>query len=142
MLRLIALTLLGLGVVASSCTPLQEKQRSVLMAPSEELPPDLQHAAVVVRDAYRFAAANPDVLRALPCYCGCGGMGHTSSYACFVAGESADGNLRFDGHALGCSICVEIARDALLLLERGESIPTIRAHVENSYAQYGPSNLP
>jgi hypothetical protein len=74
---------------------------SVEMAPFSELPPRVQEAPVTVQEAYRFALANPDLLQQIPCYCGCGGVGHTSNYACYVAGEQDDGSVAFDYHALG-----------------------------------------
>ena len=102
----------------------------------------MQQAPRTVREAYQFAVANPEVLKQLPCYCGCGGMGHTSNYACYVAGEEADGSLKFDGHALGCSICVDITQDAMRMLEDGQSVPEIRAYVDQTYSRFGPSNMP
>src|SRR5512143_2720276 len=76
------------------------------MIPIAQMPLDVQGAPAVVREAYQFAAANPDVMKNIPCYCGCGSLGHTSNYSCYVAGEYADRSLKFDNHALGCSICV------------------------------------
>ncbi len=112
------------------------------MAAMEDMPHGVQAAPLVVSDAYRFAAANPDVLTQLPCYCGCGNMGHTSNYACYVGGENADGSLVFDNHALGCSICVDITVDAMRMLDEGKSLPEIRAYVDQTYSPFGPSNMP
>jgi hypothetical protein len=78
------------------------------MLPSDRLPTQLQSAPTSVREAYRFAAANPDLMKQIPCYCGCGAVGHTSNYACYVSGQGAQGQLAFEFHALGCSICVDI----------------------------------
>lgn len=112
----------------------------VKMAPLSEMPQQVQRAAVSVQEAYRFAVANPEVDGAIPCYCGCGGMGHRSNYACFV--KSVDGGqITFDGHALGCSICVDIALDARRLMGEGKSVQEIRAYVDATYAKYGPSNM-
>ncbi len=110
------------------------------MAPLDEMPQAVQDAPKAVRESYRFAIANPEVLRQLPCYCGCGGMGHTSNYSCY-ASTTQDGALRFDGHALGCSICVDITLDAVRLLEEGRDMPEIRAYVDAEYSRYGPSNM-
>jgi hypothetical protein len=112
------------------------------MASMTDMPADVQAAPVNVQEAYRFAAANPDVLTHIPCYCGCGAMGHTSNYACYVSGENDDGGLAFDTHALGCSICVDITQDTMRLLRDGKSVPEIQAYVDQTYAQYGPSNMP
>ena len=112
------------------------------MAPMEEMPAEVHAAPKVVQEAYQFAAANQDVLEKLPCYCGCGGMGHTSNYACYVAEENADGSLNYDGHALGCSICVDITRDAMRMLDDGKTIDEIYTYVDFTYSQFGPSNFP
>lgn len=112
------------------------------MAPLEQMPAEVQAAPPAVREAYQFAVANPETMQALPCYCGCGPIGHTSNYACYVSGEKADGSLEFDAHALGCSICVDITQDAMRLLKQGKSVPEVRTYVDSTYAQYGPSNMP
>lgn len=108
----------------------------------EHMPPEVQSAPVVVQQAYQFAAANPDVMQAIPCYCGCGSIGHTSNYSCYVSGQNADGGLKFDNHALGCSICVDITQDAMRLLREGRNPQEIRAYVDDTYGKYGTSNMP
>jgi len=110
------------------------------MAPLDEMPQAVQDAPQAVRESYQFAIANPGVLRQLPCYCGCGGMGHTSNYSCY-ANTAPDGALEFDGHALGCSICVDITLDAVRMLKEGRDMSEIRAYVDAEYSRYGPSNM-
>ncbi len=110
------------------------------MASLDIMPPAVLKAPKVVREAYQFAVANPHVLSEIPCYCGCGGMGHTSNYSCFV-GVKDDGSKQFDGHALGCSICVDIARDAMRMTKRGAGVPAIRLYVDAAYSKFGPSNM-
>lgn len=52
-------------------------------------------------EAYEFAVANQDVLKYIPCYCGCGELdGHDSNLDCFIKSGSGD-NLVFDDHATG-----------------------------------------
>ena len=105
-------------------------------------PAEVREAPRVVRQAYAFAHDHPDILNAIPCYCGCGAIGHTSNYACYISGREADGTITYDLHALGCSICVDITQDAGRLLEDGLSTAEIRAYVDSTYARYGPSNMP
>lgn len=112
------------------------------MAAMDQMPADVQAAPATVREAYQFAVANPDVLQQFPCYCGCGSMGHTSNYACYVAGRDVTGAIEYDSHALGCSICVDITQDAMRLLREGKSMPEIRTYVDDNYSRYGPSNIP
>jgi hypothetical protein len=111
------------------------------MADLAHMPHSVQSAPVPVREAYQFAVANPEVLKALPCYCGCGAMGHTSNYDCYVAGVDGQ-TVTYDEHALGCSICVDITQDAMRLLRQGQSVDQIREYVDANYARYGPSNIP
>jgi Protein of unknown function with PCYCGC motif len=112
------------------------------MASMNQMPVDVQKAPPVVQQAYQFAFANPQVLKQLPCYCGCGGMGHTSNYSCYVKEVSTDGKIEFDAHALGCSICVDITQDTMRMLKAGKSVSEIRVFVDDTYSQYGPSNMP
>jgi hypothetical protein len=118
------------------------KDETLKMLPVAELPADIRAAPLTVQQAYQFAATNPDVLGQIPCYCGCGAMGHTSNYACYVAGQDQDGTIQFDNHALGCSICVDITLDAMRLLKEGKAVDDIRGYVDNTYSQFGPSNMP
>jgi hypothetical protein len=108
------------------------------MAPLTDMPADVQQAPVTVQQAYQFAVANPEILKQIPCYCGCGAMGHTSNYACYVAETDADGEIVFDNHALGCSICVDISQDTMRLLDQGKEVSEIFAYVDRSYARFGP----
>lgn len=108
------------------------------MAAMSELSMSVQQAPVRVQEAYQFAVANPEITQAIPCYCGCGAMGHISNYSCFVAEEAADGTLTFDEHALGCGICVDIAQDTMRLLDEGMSVDQIFADINGRYARFGP----
>ncbi len=132
---LLGLLLAGLSACAGA------SGRAYPLAPVDVLPEQVRQAPVPVQEAYRFAVANPEVLTQLPCYCGCGAMGHTSNYACYVAGENPDGTLQFDDHALGCSICVDITQDAMRMLDEGKSLDEIRAYVDRTYSRFGPSNM-
>lgn len=113
-----------------------------LMAPMSAMPTEVRAAPASVQEAYRFAAANPEILQQIPCYCGCGAMGHTSNYDCYVSSIGADGKITYDNHALGCGICVDITQDVMRLLSQGKSVPEIRAYIDQTYSQYGPSNIP
>lgn len=111
------------------------------MAPINQMPLWVQRAAVAVREAYQFTVANTEVVRQIPCYCGCGSMGHTSNASCYLSDAAAGERSVFDSHALGCSICVDITQDVMRLMRRGEDLAEIRAFVDGTYARYGPSNI-
>jgi len=112
----------------------------VKLAPVSELPDDVRKLALNVQQGYQFAVANPDVLKQLPCYCGCGSMDHDSNYSCYVSDE-AGGKVVFDSHATGCSICVDITHDAMRGLATGKTVAQIKTEVDATYSQYGPSNM-
>ncbi|MBA4071172.1 MAG: hypothetical protein C0497_04945 [Gemmatimonas sp.] len=133
-----ALSSILIGCSGSSSTTTDHAPKMASMA----MMPDAVHsAAAVTQEAYQFAVANPQILQSIPCYCGCGGMGHTSNYSCYVQRVGNAGALVFDTHALGCSICVDITQDAMRLSKQGKSLPEIKAYVHDTYARFGPSNM-
>ena len=138
---LVLMLTISLSLFAAACSG-QETTRSYELASLTGMPLDVQKAPATVQQAYQFAVANPEVLTQLPCYCGCGGMGHTSNYSCYVADNDPDNNPTFDGHALGCSICVDITQDAMRMLDDGKSIAEIQVYVDQTYSRFGPSNMP
>ena len=133
-IALIALT--GL----SACSA--QSESDLHMMPMDDLPAEVQSAPVTVQQAYQFAAANPDVMKDIPCYCGCGDIGHTSNYACYVSHVDDTGTITFDNHALGCSICVDITQDVMRMMRKGKNVQEARAYIDATYAKYGPSNIP
>jgi Protein of unknown function with PCYCGC motif len=91
--------------------------------------------AEVVRQAYEFAARQPDVLKYVPCFCGCERGGHKGNDNCFVAGRDAKGQVTaWDTHGLGCEICIDVAQQAMQMHNSGASLPEIRAAVDKRYA--------
>ena len=63
-------------------------------SPYAAAPPD------IVRAVYEFAARRPDVLRYVPCFCGCERNGHQDNEDCFVASRGEDGRPQWDTHGL------------------------------------------
>lgn len=110
------------------------------MAPLSQMSAEVQQAPASVQAAYRFNVANPAIMQHIPCYCGCGAVGHKSNYDCYVTSDQG-GTITFDQHALGCGICVDITRDAMRMTGQGKSPQAIKAYVDQTYSQYGPSNM-
>jgi hypothetical protein len=48
---------------------------------------------------YRFAVDRPDVLQYMPCFCGCGRLGHRDNRHCYVKAEHPDGTITYTSHA-------------------------------------------
>lgn len=130
-----------LTTAVSACST-QSQSSDLHMMSMDEMPADVRSAPVTVQTAYQFSTANPDLMKDIPCYCGCGNIGHTSNYDCYVSGVDDKGNITFDNHALGCSICVDITQDVMRMLREGKSPQDARAYVDATYAKYGPSNIP
>lgn len=128
------------AAILPACSALEPD--SLHMIPVSQLPAEVQAAPLTVRTAYQFAAGNPDLMQHIPCYCGCGDIGHGSNYECYVSRVDASGNITFDNHALGCSICVDITLDVMRMLEDGKSQEEARAYIDATYSRYGPSNFP
>jgi hypothetical protein len=126
----------------SACSPSKSSDVHLYMLPMEQMPAEVQSAPATVQEAYQFAAINPDVMKDIPCYCGCGSVGHKSNYDCYLADGDAKSNFTFDNHALGCSICVDITQDVMRMLRDGKSPQDARAYIDATYAKYGPSNIP
>ena len=68
------------------------------LAPVSQLSDKVRAAPPLVQEAYRFAIANPEILSQLPCYCGCGNMGHESDLDCFVEEFNPDGTVAVFGY--------------------------------------------
>jgi hypothetical protein len=114
-----------------------QNDKNLNMTPLDQMPEQVKSAPVIVQQAYQFATANPEVMQGIPCYCGCGSIGHTSNYSCYI-NDSGD----FDDHALGCSICVDITQDAMRLLRQGKKVTEVKTYVDANYSKYGTSNMP
>jgi hypothetical protein len=77
----------------------------------------------------------------LPCYCGCGSVGHKSNFNCFFK-KFEDGSLYTDLHGENCETCLEITRSYLKQKAAGKSLPEIRDNVEKQYSGSKPTDTP
>ncbi|HEY3344720.1 MAG TPA: PCYCGC motif-containing (lipo)protein [Anaerolineaceae bacterium] len=133
-LLLVILLTLTSSLSACSAKPAASSADSPDMAAMSGMPDSVKSAPTVVSDAYRFAVAHPDAVKNVPCYCGCGASGHTSNYSCYVQEVKDDGQIVFDSHALGCTICVDITQDVMRLTKAGKSPGEIRAAIDATYS--------
>ena len=125
----------------TACAPRSQDDHAVQMGNMSDLPAAMAKAPARVRDSYRYAMTNPEPLQNVPCYCGCGPLGHNDNYDCYIKGTDANGKFIFDDHALGCQICVEITQDVLRYTKSGMSPEKIRAAIDKTYSPRGPSNM-
>lgn len=136
-LAILMAALLAAGCGGGAPTP------QVTLAPASELPDDLRGVPANVQEAYRFAVANQELLSQIPCFCGCGAVGHKSNLGCYITEDGQPGSVvEYDNHALGCGICVDITRDVMTMLPEGKTVEQMRAIIIDRYGSFGPSTDP
>ena len=99
----------------------------------------------VVQQVFEFAARHPEVLSYVPCYCGCENprLGHKGNHDCFVKSRAANGMVtEWEPHGIGCQICIDVGREAMLMFNSGSSVTSIRAAIEKKYGAYFGSSTP
>ena len=122
------------AVPAAQMRPAQ----SFAVAPDMPLVPGNIATAVrpaeVVKAAYLFAAQHPEVLKYVPCFCGCEADGHTDNDACFVKRRDAKGNVtEWEPHGFGCAVCIDVGREAMMMYRSGADPAAIRASIERTW---------
>ncbi len=153
LLGLAGLGLITTVVVASSQAPkaTPKPQVAAAKAPMAKFAvpplPNVGFAPVrpmdIVRATYDFAAQHPEVLSYVPCFCGCGSQGHKANESCFVARRDAKGNvLEWDTHGFGCTICIDVAREAMQLYASGADVKSIRTAIEKRWAANAEGRTP
>ncbi len=79
-------------------------------ASADALPRFLDKQPEDVRLVYEAAGKAADLLKWMPCYCGCGeSAGHMSNMNCFIKEVQADGSVVWDDHGTRCGVCLQIA---------------------------------
>lgn len=102
-------------------------------------PDVIAKSPAAVRAAYAYAAAaGPSALQYIPCYCGCGNLGHKDNLSCYVQRFARDGWIVADAHATGCGVCVGITQDVMAMEQQGVALKEIRRAVDAKWAQSGP----
>lgn len=98
-----ALHLVGTGRAAAQTGRRAPSGDWLETLPRGQFPAYLKDASPKAREMYRFAAANGETLRYIPCFCGCGNerVGHKSNADCYVTERFFDGRITFTSHAAG-----------------------------------------
>ena len=94
--------------------------------------PDYALASKKTEAGYRVAIAISGTLENVPCYCGCGSVGHKSLKDCFIKGEGV-----FGEHASYCDVCVDEALDVYVWQKQGIPLKEIKSRIEKKYSRYG-----
>jgi hypothetical protein len=144
MIKQLRLTALTVTLVIAAIAPSAWSQQPTRTAPSQAALPELRLPAIdprllprppdVIRTVYRFAAEHPEVLRYMPCFCGCNEMGHRSSEDCFVKSRSKGGTVtEWNEHGIACAMCIAVAERAKTMCDAGASLSDVRADIEKRY---------
>lgn len=102
---LVGATLTGLswsrGTAAGELTPADIKSATHIHG--SEMPGWLKTADVGIKREYLWAADNWEILRYMPCYCGCGQdpFDHRNNYACYFKYDEKGNITGFDDHGYG-----------------------------------------
>ncbi len=95
----------------------------------------------ILKDAHVFAADHPEVASYVPCYCGCGTMGHKNNADCFVGTRDEAGRVTsWVPHGAACAVCIDIAVESMRMRNSGASVSAIRAQIQNEYRPRFPSS--
>jgi hypothetical protein len=139
---------LAAAVLASACTPIvQARPSSTASAvpplganPTQGIwPIQYRNAPQQVRDAYGWAAMHENILRFIPCYCGCGANGHKNNYDCFVSSRAENGWITMDLHGLSCGTCVSITLETAAMTAKGLTVRQMRTTIDARWSATGPS---
>jgi hypothetical protein len=92
--------------------------------------------SAATEEAYHYALNHAQLLKWIPCYCGCGPIGHGNNLDCYFE-PRADGAIVFEEHASYCRICVDITLRAQQLAGRGASLISIRNAIDAEFGANG-----
>lgn len=102
------------------------------------LPPGIERGArpiSTIQVAYKFAAQHPEVMKFVPCFCGCERGGHKDNHDCFVTSRNSAGAVTgWEPHGIVCEICLDVATQAWQMHNTGASVTAIRESIEKKYA--------
>jgi hypothetical protein len=133
--RAYQLTGLAIVIAAGLAMTGNAGAQSARNAPPLTLPAyKLPQPNAVVKATYQFAADHPEVLRYVPCYCGCEMRGHKSNADCFVKSRTKNGDVvAWEEHGMVCSMCLAVGIEAARQYQAGKPVAAIRAAVEEKY---------
>ena len=109
-----------------------------VMAAASKLPEHIHEpvwmpqATPSLKQAYAFAATHYEVLRYIPCYCGCNGQ-HKDNFECYWKHDGNGNPTEYEEHAYGCTVCQEITLQVIQGLDAGKSLTKIRAEIDAKY---------
>lgn len=129
---------------AAAVTPIAMTSNGAQGSPAQFLAADLPllppgivapvRPVAETRSAYEFAARHPEVLKHVPCFCGCERGGHQGNHDCFVASRDAAGKVTaWDNHGISCEVCIDVADRSRRMHEEGKTPAEIRDAIDKIY---------
>lgn len=114
---------------------------------ADVLPSFLANKSEDIRLVYQIAGQSTDILKWMPCYCGCGeSAGHKSNLNCFIQEKRKDGTIVWDDHGTRCLVCLEIAVQSAKMHKDGMDLKEIRQTIHETYkegyAKPTPTDMP
>ncbi|HEY8134424.1 MAG TPA: PCYCGC motif-containing (lipo)protein [Candidatus Limnocylindrales bacterium] len=145
---LLVVTLLGTAAIATACggshatSPTNQAEPSMAAmdtahAAAWAARPGYTQVSQRTEEAYQYAMEHPLIVQWMPCYCGCGGIGHGSNLDCYFE-PSAGGTIVFEEHASYCEICVDITLRTKQLANSGATLASIRTAIDAEFGGAGP----
>lgn len=105
-------------------------------ASADVLPSFLDKQSEDLKLVYKATGQATEILKWIPCYCGCGeSAGHKSNMNCFVKEVKKDGSIVWDDHGTRCVACVEIAIQSIKMAQEGKSLKEIRDVIDDAYKE-------
>jgi hypothetical protein len=100
--------------------------------------PAFVRVAADTEEAYAFAMYHPQIVKWMPCYCGCAAMDHRSNLDCYLKPGQPGAKTVFEEHASYCDICVQITLKTKQLYAEGRSLREIRQAVDQQFGGSAP----
>jgi len=103
---------------------------------ADVLPAFLDNQSEDMKLVYQVSAKAQDVLKWMPCYCGCGdSAGHMSNFNCFVHEIKENGEVVWDDHGTRCAACLETAVMAINMTQQGKSLEEVRNAIDEAFKE-------
>ena len=129
---------IAMSLILAGCGSKINKEKWTLDKKNQPFPDYVLNSSEKVQETYMMAAKYPEVVAAVPCYCGCVAEGHKSNLDCFVKKMGANNSVEeWDQHGIGCDTCIDIARDAVEMHLEGKSPKDIYHLITEKYNDLG-----
>jgi hypothetical protein len=99
--------------------------------------PEYVRSSAATEEAYAYALTHPQIMRWMPCYCGCGAMDHGSNLDCYFKHGAVGSAVAYEEHASYCDICVQITLRVKQLSAAGQSLSQIRQAIDQTFGGSG-----